>query len=502
MKKSLTATVLFCLVFVAMVAPILALTSQARQFLILAQDSMSRGQFPKAEGFLARALQHDPNDPELLSFSRQLEKLRDTEKTKLLRAAEFAFNNKDPQALELFQKVIQIDPACLEAQQRIIEIKAIRQKIQSYQAHGFHVSHDSGRAFDLQAYSAVAMLAGARKAFEEGNLPRARELLLQILQREPHYGAANRLFKEIQEQEKLQQDLATLWQVAQSGNFVLVREKLPALLEKFPKEPKLWILSGKAALEHRQGARALVDFERALELGAPVAELFPLLADAYACHGRLEQAYALERASNDQNFPTSTMRSFRFYFRAYPFSAVLAACMLVLAVIALIWFLRQLDALLAIIAFKTLWRMQSALRTSMRYGALHAAEDIALIAKSTGLPWFRYLFGLLLLRATQTESAIVELRECLGSPTLAPGAYFFLALAQRHENPALAASNLEQALIRLLDCPKTTWRPKFLRELELELLQPFLQVASKPLLQAVLPIMHAYLSPRNLEGTT
>ncbi|MFZ2955487.1 MAG: hypothetical protein WA705_01125 [Candidatus Ozemobacteraceae bacterium] len=470
------------LVFLLSFSPVFALTASSSvsaqgsidHLLAKAEDALKKRNFGNAQGYLARARELDPKNVRLKEVKARLEKEVQSTKEACLKLAAFYRSAKNiPKAVEQYQQLLAIDPEDVEAKTALEGIGQNIRQIEQFQKSGIVVESNSGRAWDKDFYSAISQIRRARDAYESGNLDMAQKFLNGILEKEKGFADALELQKQVQDSLKVRQLLEGYNASTNKGDLKDAIINLGNLITLRPNDGKLYLWRGRLALRLENFRSARQDFLSSLQHGIPFADIRLHLAECAAGMREYSQAYAL--GSLHPSLPGAKDDNFlwRCHWKSYPASFLFLGFSIIFLLFALYKAFQQFDHLIGRRSFHTLFSMARYLIFCWLQDPLEDPGRVTMLAKSVRLPWFHYLNALVSSYHGRFDASQDSFQAAMASPALAPRAFFFLGLIRSSLKQSLSEHDFEQMISLVLNNPPLPWRPKFLQDLEGEVLSKF-----------------------------
>ncbi len=443
-----------------------------RQWLEKARYFYQGGNLNAARAQLEQARAIAPDHPDVLELLERLDAARAKRVEESLRAARFYQEaNNLPEADKAYRAVLAIDPANKTARQALDALQKVRDAVEKYRETGIQVAPSTGRAFDVEAYSAVSNLLRAQAAFNRGDLETADKLVGAIVERDPSHGQALELQSRIRQLRHINGLFTSLDRELGDGDYFAAVTALDGLLKEFPDRQDLQVKRGIALQKLGRHDAAIRDLEPFLATTTWLIQILPVLSDAYDAAGNPLRACALA-AGTDLTGPARPWhRRLVLAWKAYPVSGSLFLLGGLLAFAALGWFLYQLDRLFERFPPQAAFRLcRCFLLAFFRDIDDRHIEDWKLLASRFRHPWISYVHGLLVFRQGDLPAAQEPLQKALEYPSLAPRALYFLGILRRKLGQSIAAHDLEQSLLAAFRGYAAPLIPPFLAELERELI--------------------------------
>lgn len=470
------------------------LSPQASAFLDKSKKFLAKKNVLSAVNYFKQAQALDPEAAEIVAFGKILRETIDKEAAEHFKAAEFYRTTSPPKAIEEYRYVLKLIPDHAEAKAGLAAMKTVERTVQKFAEQGVAMAPDSGRSHDVNALSARDLFQRAKAAYLAKNLVRAMDFVSQALARDPQFKLAVDLREQIVAEQHLQDMVINARADLTSGDFTRSIDHFTALLTRDPSRFDWRYLRGLAFFRSHRYARAIEDFtfllghwnqverwrqasQAAKEPGASPgaapaavdvdqvkftrADVLRFLAESFAGSGDHLKAYAVGVMAG---------QPFVFQLRSYlsGFSWVLALMGVVAVggVIAVVWFLRMLDALVEQFPFRVLAEMVRLIWYGYGGQLVDQAPRLQNLAQEASLPWFSYLAGLVAMHHARFEEAPRQFQVALGSPGLAGRAYFFLGLSRQEMKQSLGGHDFEQAFLTGMQNREGSWIPQFVRDLE------------------------------------
>ncbi len=471
------------------------LSPQASAFLDKSKKFLEKKNVLSAVTYFKQAQALDPEAPEVVAFGKILRETIDKEAAEHFKAAEFYRTTSPPKAIEEYRYVLKLIPDHAEAKAGLAAMKTVERTVQKFAEQGVVMAPDSGRSHDVNALSARDLFQRAKAAYLAKNLVRAMDFVSQALARDPQFQQAVALREQIVAEQQLQDMVINARADLTSGDYTRSIDHFSALLTRDPDRFDWRYLRGLAFFRSRRFARAIEDFtfllgrwnqverwqnaSQAPQEAGPAAgaaavpavdvervkfsraDLLRFLAESFAGEGDHLKAYAVGAMAG---------QPYVFLIRSYlsGFSWLLGLMVLVAAggVVAVVWFIRMLDALVERFPFRVLAEMIRLVWHGYGGQLIDQEARLKKLAQEASLPWFSYLAGLVAMHQGKFDEAPRQFQVALGSPGLAGRAYFFLGLARQEMKQSLGGHDFEQAFLTGMLNPEGSWIPQFVRDLE------------------------------------
>lgn len=459
------------LVCLAAVPAARAVAPAAAHYYQQAQAEMVAGRISNAMKFLAEAERIAPGDPDLARLRTELLEARDGAVAEAMRAAQAAEFAKDiPTAIAAWRKVLALQPDHPKAKKALDQLTDVVRQVDHKRQAGIHVPVSSGRVYDLQTYSALEEMIRCREALKAGRFEQARTMVAELRKRNPTYREAQELETEIETWFRIRELIEEARNRLRSGAGLEALAAIDRALAARPHDPALMLLRVEALIMLGLYPDAMAELEKAWKLGVPTAEALPLLAVLYERRGDVDRALAI-RAMSGYPEATSTSHWLRIWWSGHRLAGTLLMLLLAGNLYGVIWLFRQVEAVVGQLPISTWFEVAGILIRAEIGGAQSQLEAMGKLQPRLRLPWFDYLLGVALLGANQPDLAVKFLQRVIDRETLAARAYFFLGLIRLIEcQEALAASNFEQCLCRLIQGAELTSIPPAFRCQEIALL--------------------------------
>ncbi|HEY9071612.1 MAG TPA: tetratricopeptide repeat protein [Candidatus Ozemobacteraceae bacterium] len=443
-----------------------------RQWLEKARFFYEGGNLNAARAQLEQARAVAPDHPEVLELLKRLEAARTKRVEEALRAARFYQEaNNLPEADKAYSAILAIDPANTTARKALDALQKVRDAVEKYRETGIQVAPSSGRAFDVEAYSAVSSLLRAQAAFNRGDLETADKLVGAIVERDPSHSQALELQSRIRQLRHINGLFTSLDQEFGVGDYFAAVTALDGLLKEFPDRHDLQVKRGIALQKLGRHAEAIRDLEPLLATTTWLAQILPALSSAYEAAGNPLRASALA-AGTDVSGPVCPWHHrMVLVWKAYPVSGSLLLFGGLCCIAALGWLLFQIDRLIERFSPQSTLRLFHCFLFAFFRGLDDRhSDDWKSLAFRFRLPWISYVYGLLLFRQGDLPAAQEPLQKALESPSLAPRALYFLGILRKQLGQSIANHDLEQSLLAALRGSNAPLIPPFLSEIEHELI--------------------------------
>jgi tetratricopeptide (TPR) repeat protein len=477
MKKACLVIVSLVSLMIMLSGPIMAYSSQAREYLRRAEVFFDNGNLVQARNFLQRAEKIDANDEKIKEFAARFKKAIDERAEKLKQQIEFYLSAKNvPEAEKLLQQMLALEPEnefALEKMQQVIETY---RKIEEYQSHGIQVDVSSGRAHDLDHYSAISYMNRARGFFAQGDRVKAMEMLEVILKREPDYKPALELKASIDHINQIESFVEKAETAFLEGRMLETIDALTVLIANSPGRIEYLLLRGKAHLKLKDYSDALADFWKYYRANPDADTLFPLFSECY--YGQKDFLMALGFSRNPKSGKIYQPLSFRFecHFRAFLSSYLLLFFFLLLIPVAIYYAWKAGEDLLMRFSMGSAWLFIKCLSVMSFRSPIDCLGDLISVARDLNVPWLNYLVGISLFKIGQIEGAQRFLTYSLESSSLRARACYFVGLARKQLKYQAYDNDFEEAVLTGVGRQNAGWHPKFVKLIERELMMSYSKV--------------------------
>jgi len=473
-----------CLVIISLVSlmimlsePIMAYSSQAREYLRRAEVFFDNGNLVQARNFLQRAEKIDANDEKIKEFASRFKKAIDERAERLKQQIEFYLSAKNvPEAEKLLQQMLALEPENEFALEKMQQVTETYRKIEEYQSHGIQVDVSSGRAHDLDHYSAISYMNRARGFFAQGDRVKAMEMLEVILKREPDHKAALELKADIEHINQIESFVEKAETAFLEGRMLETVNALTVLIANSPDRIEYLLLRGKAHLKLKDYSDALADFWEYYRFNPDEDTIFPLFSECY--YGKRDYLAALGFSRNPKSGKIYQPLGFRFdcHFRAFLFSYVLLAFFLLLIPVAVYFSWKTGEELLMRFSLGSAWTFVKCLPVIFFRSPIECLGDLINIARDLNVPWLNYLVGISLFKTGQLEGAQRFLTYSLESGSLRARACYFVGLARKQLRYQAYDNDFEEAVLTGVGRQSAGWHPKFMKLIERELMMSYSKV--------------------------
>jgi tetratricopeptide (TPR) repeat protein len=453
-----------------------AMNPQARDFLRKAEFFFEKGDIVSARNFCLRAKSFEPNLKEILDLNAEIDAAAKEEAEKLRSRAEFFLSAKNlPEAEKLLKKVLLLTPDDSLAKARHDQINQAYSKIDEYKNKGITVDLGSGRAHDVDLYSAVSILNRARAFFERGDREKALEFVMQVLEREPGYKPALELKTQIENVNEIETYVNLAEKAFRVGKMQDCLSALDRLIKEMPDRSEFLLMRAKAQIKLKEPKVALADIWAYREKSDKDVqdEIFPLLAQANFELKNYNLAYGFSFSSDLSK--TYMPFSFRYkcYIGMYGIKIYFIYFLILLIVVAIFvnvrmssWFMNRFPAESFTNSVKCFWYLF--------WGSPERALDLLVVtARTLNTAWLNYLAGITLFQAGQIEGAQRFLAFSFTSKELAARAYYFFGLTKKELKQEFNDSNFEESILFSCDKGNKTWHPGFMKKMEVKLLDTY-----------------------------
>jgi tetratricopeptide (TPR) repeat protein len=465
---------LICLLVVIQAGPLLAFSSQAREYLRRAEVFFENGNLVQARNFFQRAEKIDPDDAKIKEFAAKLNKVITERADRLQLQIEFYLSAKNvPEAEKNLHELLSLSPENEFALSKMKQVSETYKKIDEYRSQGINIEVSSGRAHDVDLYSAVSYMNRARGFFDQGDRAKALEMLAVILTREKDYKPALELKARIDHINQIESFVEKAETAFLEGRMMETTDALTVLIADSPDRIEYLLLRGKAHLKLKNYDEALTDFWKYFRKNADKDTLFPLFSECYFGQRNYLMALGFSRnAKTGKVYQTLAYRvecHFRMHFVAY----MLLLLLLLLFPVAIYYSWKAGEDLLMRFSMGTL-------RVSIKCVAVIAVKspvdclgDLISVARDLNVPWLNYLVGICLFKIGQIEGAQRFLTYSLESGSLRSRAYYFVGLARKFLKHQSSESDFEESVLSGVGRQSAGWHPKFMKQIERELLMSY-----------------------------
>ncbi|GAB4267084.1 MAG: hypothetical protein Kow0029_01330 [Candidatus Rifleibacteriota bacterium] len=457
---------------------VFALSSQAREYLRKAKVFFENGSLKDARDYYQRARKIEADAVEIKDFGARLEQAITEELKELRRRARFFLEAKNvPEAERIVRKLLVLAPEDEFGRETLKQITQINEKIEEYQNKGISVDVNTGRAHDIDLYSAISLLNRARGFLENGDRDKALELVEQVLKREPGYKAALDLKERILFINRIQEFVESANEAFKEGRMRECVDSLNKLIKESPSRTEYLLLRAKAYLklgELKNAEKDLWDYYRLNPKAKD--ELFALFSEVYYEMKRYDLALGFasdySRGINYKNLSYQ----YRCYIKLYPFGFGLMCCFFMGIPFAFYFTHKKLDFLIARFppgGFKL--GMQLAWGIAFSQPEKYLPQLIE-VARGLNTAWLNYYAGICLFRAGQYDGAQRFLAFSFSNEFLAGRAYYFYGLTRRMLKQDLSNHDFEESILASLGKTGKGWYPEFVKRIERELITKYSKV--------------------------
>jgi tetratricopeptide (TPR) repeat protein len=452
-------------------------SAQAREYLRRAEVFFENGNLLQARNFLQRALKIDANDAKIGEFAVKLDKELASNIKQLQQQADFYLSAKNlPEAGKVLQKMLALAPENKFALEKMQQIVNDQRKIEEYKSQGIAVDFSSGRSYDVDHYSAISYLNRAHGFFAQGNRVKAMEMLEVVLKREPEYKSALELKARIDRIDQIESFVEKAETAFLEGRMLETINALTVLIADSPDRLEYLLWRGKAHLKLKDYDDALADFWKYFRSNPDEDVLFPLFSECY--YGKKDYQMALGFSSNRKSGKVYQTLGFRFECH---FKSIMAAYLFLLFFIALIpvaiyyaW--KAGEDLLMRFSLGSAWTFVRCLPVIFFKSPIECLGDLITVARDLNVPWLNYLVGICLFQTGQIEGAQRFLSYSLESGSLRSRACYFVALARKQLKYQAFENDFEEAVLSGLGRQNASWHPRFMKQIECELLLRYSKV--------------------------
>ncbi len=465
------------LLMIGVSSPIMAYNAQAREYLRRAEVFFDNGNLVQARNFLQRAEKIDANDAKVKEFAARFKQVIDEKTDRLQQQIEFYLSAKNvPDAEKLLQEMLALSPENQFALEMMQQVTETRRKIDEYKSQCIQVDISTGRAHDLDHYSAISYMNRARGFFSQGDRVKAMEMLEIILKREPDYKPALELKTQIDHINQIESLVEKAETAFLEGRMMETADALTRLIAESPDRIEYLLLRGKAHLRLKDYDDALADFWKYYRLNADADTLFPLFSECY--FGKRDYLMALGFSRNTKSGRAYHSLAYRFecHFRYFMLSYLLLLLFLLLIPVAIYFAWKAGDELIMRFSIGSAWTFAKCLPVIVFKSPLDCLGDLIPIARDLNVPWLNYLVGLCLFKIGQTEGAQRFLSYSLESDSLRSRASYFVGLARKELKYQAYESDFEEAVLCGVGRQKAGWHPNFVKLIERELMMSYSKV--------------------------
>lgn len=452
----------------------LAYSSQAREYLRRAKVFFNNGNLTQARNFFQRAEKIDPDDTEIQEFAEELTRAINERTARLQQQIEFYLSAKNlPEAEKLVSEMLSLSPDNEFAVEKLKYITGTYRKIEEYKAQGIQVSVDSGRAHDIDHYSAVSYFNRAQGFFDQGDRVNAMEMLNLIFKREPDHKMALALKARIEQVNEIETFVEKAETAFLEGRMLETVDALTVLIANSPERIEYLLLRGKAHLRLKNYDQALADLWKYFRFNQDEDTLFPLFSQCY--YGQKNFLIALGFSYNIKTGKIYQSLGYRIecHIRAF-FSAYFILLILILLIpVAVYYAWRAGEDLLMRFSLGSAWLFIKCIGVIAIKSPIDCLGDLITIARELNVPWLNYLVGICLFKIGQVDGAQRFLSYSLESGSLRSRAYYFVGLARKNLKYRAYENDFEESVLSGVGRLGTSWHPKFMKEIERELMMSY-----------------------------
>lgn len=455
----------------------MAYSSQAREYLRRAEVFLKNENLVQARNFLQRAEKIDAKDAKVIEFAKKLQKVLAERTERLRHEVDFFLSAKNmPEAEKLLREMLALAPENEFAIEKMRYVSSTHRQIEEYKMHGVKVDVSTGRAYDLDHYSAISYLDRAWGFFDRGDRVKAMEMLDKIFEREPDYKPALELKARIERINEIEDFVEKAETAFLEGRMLETVQALNVLIADSPERIEYLLMRGKANLKLKAYDDALADFWKYYRVNPDNATLFPLFTDCY--YGRRDYLLALAFSRDPQSGEAYQTLGYRFecHFRAYFFAYMLLVFFLILIPVALYYAWKAGEELLMRFSLGSAWTFSKCLVVIIIKSPLDCLGDLIGVARDLNVPWLNYLVGICLFHIGQIEGAQRFLSYSLTSDSLRARAYYFVGLARKNLAYQAYENDFEEAVLSALGRQSAGWHPGFMKQVERNLLMSYSKV--------------------------
>lgn len=477
MKKICLLICILAINFTGGLFPVLAYSSQAREYLRRAEVFFENGNLVQARNFLQRAEKIDAADEKVKEFAARFNKILAERSERLQQQVEFYLSAKNvPEAEKLLQEMLALTPENEFALEKMKQVTETYRKIDEYRSHGIQVDSSSGRAHDLDHYSAISYMNRARGFFAQGDRSKAMEMLEVILKREPDYKPALELKGRIDHINQIEAFVEKAETAFLEGRMMETVDALTILIADAPDRIEYLLLRGKARFKLKDYDDALADFWKYYRSNPDKDTLFPMFSECY--YGTRDYQKALAFSRDPVSGRSYQPLSFRFdcHFRLFMASYLLLTFFLALIPVAIYYAWKAGEDLLMRFSLGSAWIFARCLPIIFFKSPVDCLGDLISIARDLNVPWLNYLVGISLFKIGQVEGAQRFLTYSLESDSLRSRAYYFVGLARKHLKYQAYDNDFEEAALSGVGRQSAAWHPNFMKVIERELLMSYSKV--------------------------
>lgn len=449
-----------------------AISPQAGEYLRKAQVFFADENYVTARDYLQRAAKIDPDDPEVQSLASRLQQ-KVAERIKEIRQrGDFFFESKNlPEAEKLFSEVLTLDENDEHARLRLKEIAGTYQQIEEFKNQGIEVQTSTGRSHDLEMYSAISLMNRARGFFAQGDRVNALKMLEKLLAREPDYKPANELKEKILQINRLEAFVEKAETAFLEGRMRETVDSLNSLIYEMPHRHEFLLMRAKAHLKLKNFEKARVDLLKYYQVNPDVAIIFPLLSEASYGLKNYLSAYAYSFDPMTGTPRKSLGYRLRCHVYAFPLHYGAIAAIFALIPFAIYFTWRAAESIFVDkFSIGSLSMAISCIFTIIFKSPEQCLGDLIVVARDLNIAWVNYLTGITLLKVGQIEGAQRFLAFSFTNKAIRPRAYYFFGLTRKLLKHNLYEFDFEEAVLSGLAKYRSGWHPKFVKQIERELL--------------------------------
>lgn len=466
--RVLLAAAVFCAAFLPTV---FAINPQAGEYLRKARVFFDAANYKMSRDYLERAREIDPADPGINSFAERLKKAVDEQVKELRQRADFYLDAKNlPEAEKLFGEVLSLSSDDEYSKIKLKEISGTYAKIDEYKSQGIFVNDSTGRSHDVDMYSAVSLMNRARGFFAQGDRVNALDMVEKVLKREPGYKPALELKERIVHINRLETFIEKAETAFLEGRMRETIDSLNTLIAETPDRHEYVLMRGKAYLKIGRFSEARNDFWKYFQHRPERDTIFPLLSEAYSGLKQYQLAGAFAYNPETRQFYKSAGFRFRCHVYAHPLQYGILALILALTPFAFYFIWTSAEALFLKFSLGSLWLAISCVFTIIFKSPEHCLGNLITVARDLNVAWVNYLTGITLFKIGQIEGAQRFLAYSFVNDAIRPRAYYFFGLTRKLLKHNLYELDFEEAVLSGLGHRKSGWHPKFVKQIERELL--------------------------------
>jgi tetratricopeptide (TPR) repeat protein len=463
-----------------------AIAPQAREYLRQAKVFLAKGKLKRSKDLFRRAQKIDPENDEIKSFAIQLEKALDNEIQKLKQKADFYFSSKNlPEAAKTLKQLLILSPDDEYGKTRLNEIEGINEKIKVYQNKGIVVDVSTGRAHDLDTYSAISYLIRAQAFLENGEREKAFEMVEKVLEREPANKKALELKEKILYINKVEEFVESAQKAFAEGKMQESVQTLDNLIKESPSRTEYLLLRAKALIKLKKYDRAKEDLWRYYRFHPQTDKIFLPFSEIYYATQKYDLAMGMIRKAPENKKSGTTSFILKCIILHYRNHFIFIALLLCLIPFTLYFLWQRYDELRDRLPPGGIRRGASLLFAMLFSRPEFYLPQLVDYARQLNNSWLNYFAGICLFRAKQFEGAQRFLAYSLNNDFIAGRAYYFFGLTRKFLKHNMFNHDFEESLLSSLGQSGKGWHPGFVKNIEKELLQTYGKIKDESTLEGM-----------------